>query len=210
MKLHDVTLTISDDLPTWPGDPGVSMRLSGSLARGDSANVTRLDLGVHTGTHIDAPFHFEPEGVGVDRLPLAPLIGPCRLLDLTSLTTSIDRATLARRDWRGIRRVLFKTRNSAWWADEKPTFHSDFVYLATGGAEFLVAQGITLVGVDYLSVEKFKNPGHPTHHTLLRNNVIIIEGLNLNAVPEGDYELIALPMKLKGADGAPTRVVLRE
>ena len=210
MKIYDLTLPLSTDLPIWPGDPNIAISLSSSLARGDDANVTRLELSVHAGTHIDAPFHFVPDGPGIDQLSLETLIGPCRLFDMTGLRKSIDRSDLENLDLSGITRILFKTTNSKYWSADDRVFHTDFIYLSTEGAHFLVEHKIKLVGIDYLSIEKFNNAGHPTHHALLRNHVIILEGLNLSAVPEGDYELIALPLKLKGADGAPTRVVLRE
>lgn len=209
MTLYDVSLPISDELPIWPGDPGISMTLSSSLARGDAANVTRLTMGVHTGTHIDAPSHFEPDGIGIDGLPLNILIGPCRLFDMSAVKERIDRMALETIDLSGVTRVLFKTTNSQWWQSGEKRFQETFIYLSQDGASYLVERGLQLVGVDYLSVEKFRSPDHKTHHTLLRHKVIIIEGLNLSGVPAGDYELIALPIKLKGADGAPTRVVLR-
>lgn len=210
MKIYDLTLPLSEDLPIWPGDPRISMNLTSSLARGDDANVTHLELGVHAGTHVDAPFHFDPDGVGVDQLPLKVLVGPCRLFEMTGLRESIDQSDLEKLDLDGVTRILFKTTNSKWWSRQDRAFHPGFIYLSTDGAHFLIERKIKLVGIDSLSIEKFKNPGHPTHHVLLKNHVIILEGLNLSAVPEGDYELIALPLKLKGADGAPIRVVLRE
>ena len=210
MKVYDVSVLMSGEIPTWPGDPGISIKQYKSMARGDRSNVTHLDMGAHTGTHIDAPFHFEADGIGIDQLPLDVLLGPCHVYDLTELSESIDLPTLKNLDLEGVTRVLFKTRNSIWWKNGDRQFHTDFVYLSHAGAQFLLERGVKLVGIDYLSIEKYKSPDHATHHALLRKEVIIIEGLNLTEVPAGDYELIALPMRLKGADGAPTRVVLRE
>lgn len=207
MKIYDISATVSEALPTWPGDPAVSIRLASSMAQGDEANVTQLSLGAHTGTHIDAPFHFEPDGIGVDALPLDILIGPCRVFDLTGAWEPIGRNALARCDFRGVSRALFKTTNSDFWAQDQ--FQKSFIGLLPEGAAFLVDRGVRLVGIDYLSIEPFQSPGHPTHHILLRNGVVILEGLNLKEVPPGDYELIALPIKVKGADGAPVRAVLR-
>ncbi len=209
MTFYDVSLPISEELPTWPGDPGISMKLASSLARGDAANVTRLTMGVHTGTHIDAPVHFEPKGTSVDGLSLEVLMGPCRVFDLTTAKESVGRADLEKLDFSDVVRVLLKTRNSEWWARGEKKFQKQFVHLREDGAGLLLERGVKLVGVDYLSVERFESPDHATHHALLRREVVIVEGLNLSAVPAGDYELIALPIKLKGADGAPTRVVLR-
>ncbi len=209
MTLYDVSLPISEELPIWPGDPGISMTLSSSLARGDAANVTRLTMGVHTGTHIDAPCHFEPDGVSIDRVSLDVLMGPCRVFSLTGIEESIGRSDLEKLDFVDVLRVLFKTRNSEWWARGEEEFQKQFIHLREDGARWLLERGVKLVGVDYLSVERFKSSNHATHHALLRRGVVIVEGLNLSAVPAGDYELFALPIKLRGADGAPTRVVLR-
>jgi len=209
VKYYDISLPLSEDLPTWPGDPKLTLTLAASLSRGDDANVTRLDMSAHSGTHIDAPFHFEPKGIGVDALPLEILIGPCRLFDLGSPLNGIDAAHLKSLDLKGTKRVLLKTPNSERWAQGDTAFHRDFVYLTTEGAEYLISQGVQLVGIDALSIEKYAYPGHPTHRALLRNKVVILEGLDLSAVPVGDYELIALPLKLKGADGAPARAILR-
>ncbi|MBT3367540.1 MAG: cyclase family protein [Nitrospina sp.] len=210
MKFYDVSVPISDELPVWPGDPGISMELTCSLARGDSANVTQLEMGVHTGTHIDAPSHFEPGGKTIDQLPMEILTGTCRVVEIPHSTESIGPAELEKLDLSGVIRILFKTKNSKFWAREEKKFQKKFVHLSKEGASFLVEHGIKLVGIDYLSVEQFASPDHATHHILLRNQVIIVEGLNLSGISEGEYELIALPIKLKGADGAPARVILRE
>lgn len=210
MKLYDVSLPISEDLPVWPGDPEISITLSQSLKKGDECNVTHLKLSAHTGTHIDAPFHFDPEGMGIDQLSLDILIGPCRVVDLSRLNVAIDRPILEKLDLKGMRRILFKTRNSKQWEAIEPTFNRDYLALTMDAAVYLQESGVALVGIDALSIDAFDQADHPSHRVLLNNNVIILEGLKLHHVPAGDYELIALPLKLKGADGAPTRVVLRE
>jgi arylformamidase len=209
MKLYDVSVTVQEGMPVSPRDPKVTLSLARSIARGNSANVTRIDMGAHTGTHIDAPFHFDPDGCGVDQLPLGVLVGPCRVFDLTMIPGHIDRPALARCDLRGVTRALFKTCNSHRWARGERTFDQNFVAVTADGATELVARGVKLVGVDYLSVEPSGSKEHPVHHILLRANVVIIETLDLHDVPAGDYELIALPLKLCGADGAPARVILR-
>jgi len=210
MKMYDVSLLVSEGLPIWPGDPGISMTLASSLNHGDDANVTRLEMGVHTGTHIDAPIHFEAEGMSIDELSMDTLIGPCRVFDFSENIESIGYETLKNLDFAGVTRVLFKTRNSIWWASGETEFQKDFVYITEAGAKFLVDQGIKLVGIDYLSVEKFGSSDYSTHHLLLRNQMVIVEGLNLSEVSSGEYELIALPMRLKGSDGSPARVILKE
>lgn len=209
MKLYDVSVPVYEGMPAWPNDPGISLKLASSFAKGGHSNVTHMEMGAHTGTHMDAPFHFEPKGYGIDQIPLEVLIGPCRVFDLVDIPGHIDRATLEKCDLRGVTRVLFKTKNSRHWANGVREFDKGFVAIVADGAEYLVALGARFVGVDYLSVEPYGSKDHLVHHTLLRANVAIVEGLNLTDVPAGDYELIALPMKLKGADGAPARVVLR-
>lgn len=191
----------------WPGDPPVRVLLSSSLAKGDPANVSRLDLGSHTGTHIDAPLHFEPGGAPVDSLPLDVLIGPARLVEL-GVAEKISASDLSVLDWTGVTRVLFKTRNCRLWGGR--SFREDYVYLAEDAARFLVGRGVRLVGVDYLSVESYRDKSFSTHHVLLRAGVVILEGLNPSDVLPGDYELIALPLRIAGGDGAPARVILRK
>ena len=209
MKFYDVTVLVFEEMPIWPKDPAVALPLAQSIARGDAANVTRIEMGAHTGTHLDAPIHFEPNGCGIDQLPLDVLVGPCHVFDLTAIPGHINRAILAQCDLRGVTRALFKTRNSQRWARRERTFDPNFTAVAADGAAELVARGVKLVGVDYLSVEPFGSKEHPVHHALLRANVVVVEGLDLHGVPAGDYELLALPLRLRGADGAPARVVLR-
>jgi arylformamidase len=210
MKLYDLSVPIHEGMALWPSDPPLSMKLAKSMARGDRSNVTRLEFGAHTGTHMDAPFHFVANGAGIDQIPLETVIGPCRVFDLTSIPGHIDRAVVESCDLRGVTRALFKTRNSEGWARAEHAFDKEFRAIVLDGAQLLVEHGVKLVGVDYLSVEPYGSKEHPVHLAFLPANVIIIEGLNLSAVPAGDYELIALPMKLKGCDGAPARVVLRQ
>ncbi len=210
MAIHDLTVPVHPGMPVWPKDPGVSLPLARSLARGDDTNVTRIEMGAHTGTHIDAPFHFKPDGTGIDQVPLETLIGLCRVFDLTDIPGHIDRAAVERCDLRGVTRALFKTRNSQRWARAETAFDPQFIAIVADGAQLLVERGMKLVGVDYLSVEPFGSKQHPVHHILLGANVTVIEGLNLSAVAPGDYELIAMPLRLRGADGSPARVVLRK
>ena len=210
MKFYDVSVLISDELPVWPGDPDISLKRTSSLDRGDNANVTEINMGVHTGTHIDAPFHFEPDGKTIEQLPIETLIGPCHVVEMLDVKESIGLSELEKLNLEGVVRILFKTRNSKCWEKGEKEFQRDFVHISEQGAKFLIEQGVKLVGIDYLSIEQFDSHDHAIHHLLLRNQVIIIEGLNLSGVAMGEYELIALPLKLKGADGGPARVVLRE
>lgn len=210
MKLYDLSLTISEELPVWPGDPGAHIILTSSIKEGAEANLTRVEMGAHTGTHIDAPFHFEPDGAGIDELPIGTLVGPCRVYEIKGPQEGLGAAILRGLDFYGVTRALFKTENSRLWEQGITEFQKKYIHITEDGAGFLVERGIKLVGVDYLSVEKYASPDHSTHHTLLRNQVVVVEGLNLSKVPPGDYQLMALPMKIKGADGAPARVVIAQ
>ncbi len=204
----DITLPLREGLPVWPGDPHPEIRRIQDQADGAPANVTRLNTVVHTGTHVDAPVHFVAGGAGVESLSLEVLIGPARVVSLPE-ATRIDAATLdALQLPPDVTRVLFRTRNSAWWTDPAHTFHEDYVSLTPDGARWLVERAVTLVGIDYLSIEAMAEPGHATHHALLEAGVVIIEGLDLRGVAPGAYDLMCLPLKITGADGAPARVVL--
>jgi arylformamidase len=207
MKIYDVTVAISNDLPVYPGDPAINITRTQSLEKGDVARVSHLSFSTHIGTHIDPPSHFVMDGIPLDRVPLEILIGPARVIDVGNVE-SIDTSALERADLNGVTRVIFKTRNSRFWR-ESQVFREDFVYLETEAAELLVKRGVQLVGIDYLSIEKFNFDRPTTHWTLLGNNVVIVEGLDLNEVSPGDYELICLPLKIKDGDGGPARVVLR-
>ena len=208
MKLYDVTVAISNELPVYPGDPPVSLTRVQSLEQGDVARVSHLSLSTHAGTHVDPPYHFILDGQPLDRVPLAVFIGPARVLDVGEAAV-IDAALLEDCDLGGATRVLFKTRNSRLWGTTHE-FQTEYVYLEPAAAAWLVARGVQLVGIDYLSVEQFNFAQPLTHLALLGNNVVIIEGLDLSEVPAGDYELLCLPLKLKDGDGSPARVVLRE
>lgn len=208
MKLYDITVPISNDLPVYPGDPPVQVTRVMSLEKGDIARVSHVSFSTHIGTHIDPPYHFIAEGKTADEIPLDVFIGPARVIDVGD-RRSIDAAFLSSVDLAGVTRLLFKTANSRFWR-ETNEFQTDFVHLETDGAQVLVEKGIRLVGIDYLSIEKFNFDQPTTHWTLLGAGIVIVEGLDLNDVPPGDYELICLPLKIKDGDGGPARVVLRE
>jgi arylformamidase len=198
----DVSVTVRPGMPVYAGDPGVSFELARSIERGDPANVTRLDLGVHTGTHVDAPRHFFAGGPGADELPLDPFVGPCVVVDATAATGRMDAALVRSLDLpaRG-GRVLLKTPNSQLW--ERDAFAPDFVRLDGGGAHALVERGARLVGLDYLSIGD-----RDAHLALLGRGVGVVEGLDLRGVDPGGYLLVCLPLKLAGCDGAPARALL--
>jgi arylformamidase len=164
-------------------------------------------MGSHTRTHIDAPYHFVEGGRRLSDIPLEQMIGPVVVYEIPQVT-SIGPAELEPLKWEGIERVLFKTENSKHWEDGR--FYEEFVYLQPEGAQFLVDHGIHLVGIDYLSIDQFRSEKHPSHFVLLEKNVVVLEGLNLSKVQSGRYQMVALPLNLKDADGAPTRVILMD
>ena len=205
--IYDVTVPISNSMPVWPGDPPVRLTAKSHPSRDKTHTVrlTSIEMGSHTGTHIDAPFHMIDTGKRLEEFSLETLTGKVTVFEISG-ARSLGRAQLERLNWSGVERVLFKTENSHHWQDGK--FYEDFVYLDPEGAEFVVQQGVRLVGIDYLSIDKFKSESHPSHFVLLKKNIPIIEGINLSAVPAGEYTLFALPLNLQGADGAPARVIL--
>lgn len=209
MKIHDLTVTIRNGMPVWPGHPAVELERINDMAAGAHSNVSRLSLAVHTGTHVDAPVHFLPGGSGVESLPLDVLVGPAHVVELADSADVITAALLQEAQIpAGVERVLLKTRNSAGWKTATE-FNTAYVGLAADGAEYLVARGIRLVGIDYLSVAPYKQ-SRPTHEALLNAGVVIVEGLDLTGIAAGMYMLVCLPMKLAGSDGAPARAVLIE
>jgi arylformamidase len=207
MRIVDISLPISPELPVWPGDPPVEIEKLSSIIDGADANVSKISCGVHMGTHVDAPYHFIDSGQGIETLALEVLIGPAFVLDLIG-TDTINRQALEGQDIpAGVERLLFKTRNSMYWATGVKSFQEDFVAVDESGADWLVEQGVKLVGVDYLSVAPF-DAGVPTHQTLLRHGVVIVEGLDLSSAAAGWYDLACLPLKIIASDGAPARAVL--
>jgi len=211
MPIFDVTVPVSNELPTWPTDPSVEISDFCSLSAGDGANVSMLNFGAHTGTHVDAPAHFIEGAAKVESLSFDALIGEATVIEVPAEATAIDEEFVRKNYTPGTERVLFKTRNSAFWNETKPQFHTDFTYLNLPAARWLVEQGIKLVGIDYLSIEKYGSEKHETHLALLSHSVVILEGLNLTGITPGKYELICLPLRLRSnkGDGAPARVVLR-
>jgi arylformamidase len=210
MKIYDVTFPLSEKTPVYEGDPTVKIDVCAALAKGDAANVTQLCFGAHTATHVDAPNHFIDGTRQVHELELEKLIGDCTVLELDKNIMAIEKQHVENLE--NSERVLFKTRNSEFWNEPEKGFRKDFTYITPEAARVLVEKGIKLVGIDYLSVEKFGAKSFETHLTLLEREVVIIEGLDLRGVPAGNYELICLPLKVisETGDGAPARTVLRQ
>jgi arylformamidase len=207
--IYDVSVPIDNGMPVWPSDPAVKLTPGAHLSRDGThtVRVTSIEMGSHTGTHIDAPHHFVEGGHKLHEIPLDWLVGKATVVHIPGVA-SIARGHLESLDWSGVQRVLFKTDNSAHWLDGG--FHKDFVYLEPQAAEFLVERGLRLVGIDYLSIDQFGSQKHPTHFVLLPNNIVVLEGLNLSQIEPGRYHMVALPLNLHNADGAPTRVILMD
>lgn len=207
-RLIDVSVPLHNGMPFWPDTPGFRRIQFRKLADGDSCNNSRLETDVHIGTHVDAPLHFVERGAGVDQLPLEDLVGPATVGHLPG-ADSVGVKELESLSLAGdVRRLLLRTRNSLLWEQGHREFQSDFVGLTAEAAQWLVDRGIRLIGVDYLSVQRFTD-GPRTHEILLGAGVVILEGLNLSRVEPGVYELMCLPVLLAGSDGAPCRAVLR-
>jgi len=207
-EIVDISVPLLPEMPVWPGNTGVRIVPLRRMVTGDKNNLSGLDCGVHTGTHVDAPWHFLEDGSTAEQLPLDAMIGEAFVAYLPDIDV-IAADTLAGLTLpTGTARLLLHTRNSELWKTGITEFRKDFVALTSDAAQWLVDQGIRLIGVDYLSVHRYGD-GPLTHQILLRAGIIMVEGLNLTGVAPGKYELICLPLRLSGADGAPARAVLR-
>jgi arylformamidase len=208
MKIYDISLPITTDMIVWPSDPAVELERVASMDAGAHANVSRLACGVHTGTHVDAPNHFLNDQRTIESLSLDILTGPAQVVQIPDEVTVVTAAVLEKAAVpAGTERLLLRTRNSQFWAQGDKAFHPDFVGIDADGAGWLVAHGVKLIGIDYLSVSPYKQ-SVPPHQTLLRPGVVILEGVDLSSVTPGTYDLYCLPLKLVGSDGAPARAIL--
>ncbi|MDP9177321.1 MAG: cyclase family protein [Gemmatimonadota bacterium] len=207
----DATATLDPAAtPVYEGDAPMSFEFLKDMRKGDGFTLSKLSLGAHSGTHIDAPMHFVRDGASIDRVPLEPLIGPARVIEIPDSLQSIDATELNRHSWRNAERVIFRTRSSVRGWMRSSTFHRDFAYIAPDAAQLLADAGVRLVGIDYISAEKFGAPAPLTHRILLGKGIPIVEGLALESVPAGDYDLVVLPMKVAGHEGAPARAIMRK
>ena len=212
MKIHDVTLALRPDMTTWGGEPGPTLTPYRRIAKGDTANVSVLTLGDHTGTHVDPPVHFI-EGAATDEsLPVEALLGPCVVLEFGGSGNVSDEWLASQTLAAGSERILIKTRNSERWSDPTHPYSRDIAAVSASAARWCVDHGVRLVGIDYLTIEPQgpEKEGYPTHHTLLGNGVVIIEGLDLRGVRAGRYDLVCAPLKIAGGTGGPARVFLLE
>lgn len=206
----DITAPLNPSTtPTYPGDSQPKFEFLRSFDKGDKVTLSSYLMTAHAGTHVDAPLHFVAKAAPIDQVPLTTLMGQARLIDCSPEAMAIDAAELNKHKWQGAKRILFRTRNSrnSWMEDA--TFHQDFTYLAPDAAQLLADAGVEVVGIDYLSAEKFGAPEAKTHQILLGRNILIIEGLDLRQVKAGDYDMIVLPLRVVGHEAAPARALLR-
>ncbi len=195
-------------MPGWPGDPAFAIKRILDQANGDACTLSHISLSVHTGTHMDAPLHFLPDGATMDTMPLEAVIGPARVIPIRH-PKAIHRAELMEHGIQAGERILFRTVNSdgLWRSD---AFYENFVFIARDGAEYLAEVGVKTVGVDYLSVGGFSEDGVETHQALLGAGIWIVEGLDLGLIEPGNYEMVCLPLRLANAEGSPARAILRK
>ncbi|MDO9546270.1 MAG: cyclase family protein [Pelolinea sp.] len=208
MKIIDITIPLSERTPVWEGDKGISITRVAKIEKGSDFNVSRIELGVHTGTHIDGPFHLLEGGNTVDQIPLGSLVGKVQVVEIPSEITVINEKCLKDLEIDPqIDRILFKTSNSCYWETDPYGFNKEFVALNTDGAQYIADLGVRLIGVDYFSVSSYDDLIAP-HVILLERGIILLENIDLRCVVPGIYTLICLPIKLIGTDGAPVRAVL--
>ena len=206
----DATATLDPGTtPIYQGDAPMKFDFLHDMRKGDAFTLSAYSLGAHSGTHVDAPMHFVRNGAAIDRLPLTPFIGRARVIDIPDGVQAINAAELNKHNWRGVPRVLFRTRSALHGWMSSPTFHKDFAYIAPDAAKLMADAGVQLVGIDYISAEQFGATAPLTHRTLLGRNIPIVEGLALDHVKAGDYDLVVLPIKVGGHEGAPARAILR-
>lgn len=207
----DVSATLDPaTTPVYEGDAPMKFEFLKDMRKGDPLTLSVYSLGAHSGTHIDAPMHFVAGGAPIDQVALEPLIGPALVIDIADSVQAIDAAELNRHEWTGAERVLFRTRSSRRGWMESPDFHRDFAYIAPDAAQLLADAGVKLVGIDYISAEQFGAAAPRTHQILLGKGIPVVEGLQLKGVAPGEYDIIVLPLKVAGHEGAPARAILRK
>jgi len=208
MAYIDISVGIKNGMLVWPGDKEVEVVWDGRIEQGHESNVSYLRMGAHVGTHLDMPLHFIPNGKNIENLDLECLIGPAAVVEVPAEQETITAEFLEKTGLDTCERVLFKTRNSKLWEAEKPKFDENYVALDSSGARWLVEKGCRLVGIDAMSIARFKEIRAP-HEILLSNDVVVLETLDLRVVTPGHYELLCLPLKLFEREAAPVRAILR-
>lgn len=206
-QLIDISVTLDEHLPVWPDSHGVHISLLMDMEAGAEANVSRLDIDVHSGTHIDAPRHFLADGDYTHQIPLEKTVGPCQVVDMRGKACITAADLEAAPILPDTQKLLFKTDNSEKWRDPQHRFDPDFCALTADAAEWIVRRNIHLTGIDYHSIQRFYD-SMETHRILLRAKVVILEGLNLLDVAPGNYKLLCLPLKVRGVEGISARAVL--
>jgi len=203
----DVSVPIRSGIVHWPGDPEVIIGRMLKMERGDNCNVSTISMSSHTGTHVDAPYHFIEKGDGIHDMAFTTMIGKARVIEIKDRHCIKPEELKPNKIQKG-ERVIFKTKNSArcWNVDK---FVEDFVYLSTESVKYLVNKRVRTIGVDYLSVGGYNKNIDEVHKLLLGAGIWIIEGLDLSRVRQGDYDLICLPLNIINGDGAPARAILR-
>jgi len=210
MKIMDISLTVTSDLSVWPGAPPVILERLMKMEDGAHNNISHLALSAHAGTHVDAPYHFIADGKTIETLRLDILVGPAHVVEIPQESKLIGEIDLAQAGIKpGMDRVLLKTSNNRYWQQAGFPFQKDFAAVSPDGAAYLVTCGVRLVGIDYFSIAPVGD-SIPTHRTLLRAEIIILEGVNLSEIAPGVYQLYCLPLKLGGSDGAPARAILTQ
>lgn len=207
----DITAPLDPKItPAFPGDAPVKIDFLHNMRNGDKFTLSAFNMGAHSGTHVDAPQHFIKDGISIDELPVEIFIGPARVIDCSPDALAIDAAELKKHKWQGAKRILFRTRNSRnhWMTD--PNFHKDFTYVAPDAAQLLADAGVELVGIDYISAEKFGADEPKTHWILLGKKIPIVEGVDLSDVSAGDYDLMVVPLRIHGHEASPARALLRK
>jgi arylformamidase len=206
-EVYDISVLLGEEALNWPGNPPYSRELVSAIEDGENANLSKLTLNTHIGTHVDTPAHFIAKGKTLDAYPIERWILPAQVVSIKDREV-IQPAELANLDLRPGDALLFKTDNSTSGRCTNGVFSESFVHMSPEAADFCIAQKVSLVGIDYASIEKYGDNAFPTHHKLLGNGILILEGINLKEVPPGKYTLFCLPLKIKGAEGAPARAVL--
>lgn len=204
-KPIDISLTIQEEMLFWPNDPKFERQWVSRISEGKNANLSKISLGSHTGTHIDAPYHFLDRGKTLEDLDVSKFYGVCKVFEIKNpqkiMVEELKIFSIEKGDI-----ILFKTRNSQFLRDKN--FHEDYVGLSYEAAEYLVSKEIKSVGIDYLSIGPRGEEGKMVHRLLLGQEIGIIEGVNLLTVKEGRYFLVALPLKIRGNEGSPVRALL--
>lgn len=213
MKIYDISIPITPTMPVWPGDPPAEITPISAITQGDSVNISQLNMGVHCGTHIDAPKHFIDGGNTVEQIPLEKLIGTVLVLEIDPTVNVITDVILKQHPdinlLKQASKIIFRTRNSSLWHEYPNQFRPDYVGIDSSGAAYLSQLNLDLIGIDYLSIAPYEETIEP-HRILLTHDIVLLEGLNLSSVPSGIYDLYCLPLKLANCEGSPARVLLIE